>query len=249
MLLQFDRMLYVVENAQEMHFKNLIEILTKLGHHQWANEIEHVKFGKIRGLSTRKGNAVFLSDILDEAVTIIKEKQEQSPNTRAYDDWTSDVLATTAVVINDLRTKRLKDYEFSWDKALHPDSGVKLQYTHARLSSLLDKMGRSDQDLLDEATDLTMDSLIEDQEALDLIHKLAVFDQILCSAYIDLEPSLVVDYLFTLCKHISVALKVLGVKTAPNEQVAKQRLILFAASRSILAQGMKILGLIPLEKI
>ena len=46
----------------------------------------------------------------------------------------SDVLATTAVIINDLKQRRNKNYVFSWENALHSkgDSGIKLQYTHAR---------------------------------------------------------------------------------------------------------------------
>ena len=133
-------MLYVVESGQETHFNWLIGILQKLNC-EWSNTIEHVKFGKIRGLSTRKGNAVFLSDILNEAVAKIREQQEESVNTKAKDGATADILATTAVAVNDLKSRRIEDYDFSWERALQSrgNSGIKLQYTHARLTSLIDK--------------------------------------------------------------------------------------------------------------
>ena len=144
-LFQFDRMLYVVENAQSSHFSRLKGILNVLGHTDLADKIEHVKFGKIRGLSTRKGTAAFLSDILDEAVAKMREQQADSANTRAEaGPAATDILATTAVAINDLRSKRAEDYDFSWERALQSTgdrSGVRLQYNHSRLASLIDNNG------------------------------------------------------------------------------------------------------------
>ena len=60
---KFDRMFYVVDNSQATHFNNLFEILRKLKC-EWSGSCQHVKFGKIQGLSTRRGNIVYLTDIL-----------------------------------------------------------------------------------------------------------------------------------------------------------------------------------------
>lgn len=76
---KFDSMLYVVDNSQSAHFTKIKKIL-ELMQLSWSNRIEHVKFGKIRGMSTRKGTAVFLTDILDETRTVMKERQIQSPS-------------------------------------------------------------------------------------------------------------------------------------------------------------------------
>ena len=56
---QFDRMLYVVEAGQQLHFQRLKGILEVLNQRDVADKIEHVRFGKIRGLSTRKGMSYF----------------------------------------------------------------------------------------------------------------------------------------------------------------------------------------------
>lgn len=116
----FRRMLYVVDNAQSDHFVSLKSVLSLMGH-AWANNIEHVKFGRIKGMSTRKGTIVFLSDLLDEAHVRMKVKQITSPNTRVNveeNPQITDILAVSAVIINDLKQRRQRDYIFNWDDAL-----------------------------------------------------------------------------------------------------------------------------------
>lgn len=76
---QFDAMYYVVDNAQIDHFRNLISILDAMKY-PWANRLKHVKFGKIKGMSTRKGTAIFLQDILDEMYAVMKDKQLKHPS-------------------------------------------------------------------------------------------------------------------------------------------------------------------------
>ena len=64
---QFDRMIYVVDSAQAGHFVALKELLKRL-QQPWVDRgVQHVQFGRIQGMSTRKGNLVLLSDVLDEA--------------------------------------------------------------------------------------------------------------------------------------------------------------------------------------
>lgn len=75
----FDQMFYVVDNAQTDHFKSLKYILERLGY-DWASSVSHVKFGRVRGMSTRKGTAIFLNDILDEALELMQKKQTESPS-------------------------------------------------------------------------------------------------------------------------------------------------------------------------
>lgn len=75
----FDQMYYVVENGQNDHFNALKDLLHKMDF-PWADRIKHVKFGRIRGMSTRKGNVVFLKDILDETRELMVKKQIESPS-------------------------------------------------------------------------------------------------------------------------------------------------------------------------
>jgi len=73
----FDCMYYVVDNTQVNHFSNLLEILKQM-QMPWAERLKHIKFGRLHGMRTRKGNVIFLEDILDIARDIIKQKQIDS---------------------------------------------------------------------------------------------------------------------------------------------------------------------------
>lgn len=79
----FDRMLYVVENGQHNHFEALTSIARQMRIRS-ADLVEHVKFGRVHGMSTRRGTVVFLKDILDEAAAIMLQKQIDSPSKLCY---------------------------------------------------------------------------------------------------------------------------------------------------------------------
>lgn len=76
----FVKMLYVVGNEQAQHFVELKTVLKKMGY-DWADEIHHVPFGLItqggKKLSTRKGNVVFLDQVLKDAVSLAKKQIQE----------------------------------------------------------------------------------------------------------------------------------------------------------------------------
>lgn len=74
---KFDRMIYVAGNEQQLHFRALFEIARRMGVKN-ADKLIHAKFGRVEGMSTRRGNVVFLSDLLDEAKQILYERQVSS---------------------------------------------------------------------------------------------------------------------------------------------------------------------------
>lgn len=76
----FTEMLYVVDISQTDHFAALFGVLSSM-QLPWASSLKHVKFGRIRGMSTRKGSAIFLTDILDEIRDIMATKQQESHST------------------------------------------------------------------------------------------------------------------------------------------------------------------------
>ncbi|KAJ8678709.1 hypothetical protein QAD02_014496 [Eretmocerus hayati] len=242
---KFDRMYYVVDNGQTQHFMNLINIL-ELMKLPWANKLMHIKFGKVRGMSTRKGTAIFLKDILDETRNVMKEKQIQSPNTKVQLDCehpSTEILGLSAVVINDLKYRRTQDYQFDWNKALDikGDTGVKLQYTHSRLKSI---------ETYSEVVAATEcdPSLLTGSIVDDLTHMIGKFDEAIMNSHQELEPNILVNYLFKLSHVLGSAIKCLKVKGEPMS-VASQRLYLFIVARNILAKGMQLVGLTPLDQM
>lgn len=95
---KFDRMFYLADNSQHNHFTALKCILRQL-QLPWEDKIEHVKFGRVRGMSSRKGNAVFLKDILDECRELMVEKQINSPSNKVYNNmplFNSTIFSNTS---------------------------------------------------------------------------------------------------------------------------------------------------------
>ncbi|XP_049807048.1 probable arginine--tRNA ligase, mitochondrial isoform X2 [Schistocerca nitens] len=239
----FDEMIYVVENGQSDHLSTLFTTLKKLGL-PWAHTLKHVKFGRIHGMSTRRGQTVFLKDVLDEAELIMKNKQNKSATTRQdMAEDTADVLGMSAVIINDLKQRRLKDYEFNWNKALQVegDTGIRLQYTHCRLWNLEKNSGASLAYNCDP-------SVLNELEAIVLVREIARFEEVLLKTYSELEACHLVQYLFHICNAVNKAFNVLQVKDQ-GLHIASQRLMMFHAARIVLNQGMRILGLKPLEEM
>lgn len=240
----FDEMIFVVENGQNAHFSALIDILRQMKL-PFAENCNHVKFGRIKGMSTRRGTSVSLQEVLDKAKDKMHEKQLKSRNTRAaaMNENVCDILGTTAVIINDLKQRRVANYTFDWDKALQSegDSGIKLQYLHCKLWSLEQNSGA----VLPNTCD---PRYISEPEALSLIEELAHFEDVISKSRRESEACVIVNYLFRLARKINVALKVLRVKNESTD-VASQRLLLFHASRLVLKQCLELLGVRPLNEM
>ncbi|KAI4498091.1 hypothetical protein M0802_006915 [Mischocyttarus mexicanus] len=242
---KFDMMYYVVDQTQSKHFTNLIEILHKMNM-SWVERLKHIRYGRIIGMSTRKGTAIFLEDILNEIKDITREKQIRSPTTKVSldsSDNSSDILGISAVIINDLKQKRQRDYTFNWNTAFNikGDTGVKLQYVHCRLSSLEENSGVT---LPTECCP----SILKEPVVDDLICIISNFENTVLRSYQDLEPCILVNYLFKLSYTINKAFEILQVK-GETADISKQRLLLFHVAKNVLGQGMKLLGITPLRKM
>lgn len=104
----FDKMVYVVASQQDLHLAQFFKVLDLMGY-PWAKTLQHVNFGMVQGMSTRKGTAVFLEQILDESKRVMHEvmqKNEAKYNAIEDPDYTSDKLGITAVKVQDMAGKR-----------------------------------------------------------------------------------------------------------------------------------------------
>ncbi len=142
----FDRCLYVVGTDQVLHFQQIFAVLDKLD--PWfEGRMLHTPFGMVKlpegKMSTRKGNVIFLEDVLDEArervAAIIEEKNPDLKDKEAV----AEMLGMGAVVFFDAMNDRVKPITFTWDRviALDGDTGPYVQYAHARIMSVLRKAG------------------------------------------------------------------------------------------------------------
>eukprot|EP01128_Nolandella_sp_AFSM9_P001169 TRINITY_DN11289_c0_g1_i1.p1 TRINITY_DN11289_c0_g1~~TRINITY_DN11289_c0_g1_i1.p1 ORF type:complete len:597 (+),score=187.49 TRINITY_DN11289_c0_g1_i1:158-1792(+) len=253
----FDKSIYVVASPQTTHFKQLFKILDLMGY-EWSKKCVHVPFGMVKlprddsgkevKMSSRKGNVVLLEGTLNKAQEVVHTKmlEDTKGKLSLIEDpkQQSDIIGLSAVVVQDLSARRIKDYEFVVERvtAKIGHTGPFLQYNHSRLCSMFDK--NSD-------VTLTSDvdySLITEPEAQALIVHLAKWPEVIEQTASALEPCLIVTYLFETSAAISSAHHALFVKGQP-QNVQEARLLLFHAARVVLANGIRMLGLVPVERM
>lgn len=105
---KFDKMIYVVACQQDLHLQQLFKILNMLDL-EWAKKCQHVNFGMVLGMSTRKGTVVFLDDILQEAKERMHDVMKKNEDKYAQVDdpeFISDTVGRTGVMIQDMSGKR-----------------------------------------------------------------------------------------------------------------------------------------------
>lgn len=245
---EFDQCIYVVGKTQKHHFQQFFRLL-ELMKSPAAGKCKHIGFGNIIGLSTRLGTAVFLSDVLDTAKekmkNVMKENQAKLKEI-VNPDWTADQLGISAVVVQDLSAKRNGDYKFDWDRitSFKGETGPYLQYAYARLCSIFRKV-----DGLVKLTSKIDLSLLVEDEAFALIKLIGQYPMIIKKCQHNLEPVVLIEYLFDLSKAISVAHQVLQIKKIAETglfQVAEARLLLFWTAKITLGSGLRTIGLTPI---
>ncbi|XP_056261547.1 probable arginine--tRNA ligase, mitochondrial isoform X1 [Seriola aureovittata] len=240
----FDEMIYVTDKSQANHFHQLFQILLSMGH-SWADRCQHVPFGLVQGMRTRTGEVVFLEDVLNEARTRMLDNMSQSKTTKEMEnpEDTAEKVGISALIVQDFKGPLLSDYKFDWDRMLQAqgDTGVFLQYTHARLCSLI----RRNEGIEAAAFD---PSLLLEQTTITILQHLLRYDEVLYQSAQDLQPKHLVNFLLKLCHLIASAHRQLPVKGSPRD-VAQARLRLFSRACSVLANGMRILGITPVDKM
>lgn len=109
-------------------------------------------------------------------------------------------MGVSAIIVNDLSNRRLSEYRFNWNRALrlNGNTGISLQYTHARLCNLIKKSMNNDDDYDDYHCSSLNLTAIDTLEGRNLINQLLMFDEIIDQAYNQLEPSILTNYMFDL---------------------------------------------------
>ncbi len=237
---QFDKALYVVGADQELHFRQMFHVLDKMGC-QWAQNMEHVPFGLVRfqegKMSTRKGNMVFLEDVLSKAKELAWNViQEKNPDLENQEEI-AETVGVGAVIFGDLSNDRVKEINFDWDKILdfNGETAPYLQYTHARICSILRKAG-----VTPEYSDDFMEYLNTEYEK-QVVQILAGFSDSIKKARDVNKPHIIARYLLDLAREFNRFYNHCPILNE-TEQVKKARLLLIDAVRQVLANGLGILG-------
>ena len=241
---QFDEALYVVGNEQTLHFNQLKQVLNKLDYN-WSSDVHHIPFGMIlkngKKMSTRQGKSVKLHDVLLEAISLASKYIDERNSDIPDKENISHKIGVGAVIFNDLKNYRTNDIEFNLEDILkfEGETGPYIQYTYARIMSLLNNK---------KDIDVNFDNVRINEYAWYLIFKLYQFKDIVISAKVNYDPSLIAKYLIDIAQDFN--------KWYANEKFidedleqTESRLLVADATAIVLKEGMRLLGIEALNKM
>jgi arginyl-tRNA synthetase len=241
--LKADRILYVVDARQALHFRLIFEAARRMGWLTDGVEAVHVAFGTVLGpdgrpFKTRAGGTVRLMHLIDEAVdsarsTVAERQPDLSP---AELDLIAEQAGVGAVKYADLSTSRLKDYAFDIARmvSLTGNTSVYLQYAHARIRSILRKAGEQE-------TPVDPQLPLHAAERA-LVLALDEFDGVLRDVAATSEPHRLCTYLFDTAKAFTDFYENCPVLSAPDD-VRANRLALCRLAAATLHEGLGLLGI------
>lgn len=228
--------LYVAGGEQTGHFKQLKQVLKKMGY-DWSDNIHHIPFGLItqggKKLSTRKGNVVFLDQVLKDAVSLAEQQiEEKNPNLSNKKQVAHDV-GVGAVVFHDLKNDRMDNFDFDLEEVVRfeGDTGPYVQYTNARAQSILRKANK----------EISMDNLsLNDDWSFAVAKALADFPAIVEKASEKFEPSIIAKYALDLSKKFNKYYA--NVRILDEDNQLNARLALVKANSIVLTEALRLLG-------
>ena len=242
----FDKNIYVVASQQNLHFKQLREILSKMGY-DWANDCVHVPFGMVSmedgSMSTREGRVVFLEDVLNKSIEKTKVIMEEKNPSLEGKDEISKIVGIGAVKFQELFNNRIKDYTFNWDEVLNFDgeTGPYVQYTFVRAKSIFDKS-----DFNSENIDF---SKLNSDEEITLTREIYNLVGAIDKARIKYEPSIITRQLINIASAFNKFYNSTHIINNKDLEEKNAQLALVLATMYSIKNGLSLLGIKTPERM
>lgn len=243
-----DKMIYVVGNEQNYHFQVLSILLDKLGF-EWGKSLVHFSYGMVElpegKMKSREGTVVDADDLMDEMINTAKET---SGELGKLDGCTEEEAANIARIVGlgalkyfILKVDARKNMTFNPKESIdfNGNTGPFIQYTYARIRSILRKASEAGIDL---PSCLPKDIELSEKEE-GLIQMLADFAGIVKQAGEDYSPSGIANYVYDLVKEYNQFYHDFSILREENEHLKLFRLALSANVGKIVKEGMGLLGI------
>ncbi|MBU1045647.1 arginine--tRNA ligase [Patescibacteria group bacterium] len=244
-----DLIIYEVGADQQLHFEKVFKAAEMLGYKKEV-EFKHIAHGLIRWedrkFSTRKGDTIALEEVLDEAVKrakdiILKSKENQDISAEQKEQIAKQV-GIGAVKYNDLSRQPERDVIFDLDRmvTLEGNSCPYLQYTAVRCQSVLDRAGKIKREIKD------IELNFEEKSVVRLLKK---FPEIAAEAAETFSPNLICNFAFELGQKYNIFYEKCQILNADSEPEKELRLAITAATRQVLGNSLKLLGIAIPERM
>ena len=244
--LKVDEAVYLTDDRQQNHFKQVFEIGKMLGE-PYDYKKTHIVFGIMRFgdqiFSSRSGNTIRLVDLLDEAKKQVKKViDEKNPNIPEEEkEKIAETIGSGAIKYFDLSQNRTSDITFTWEKVLNfeGNTGPYLQYTYVRIMSIFRKL--EEENINVENTDIVLDEMAGIER--ELASELLKFPQAVVKSYENFRPNIIADYLFDTAKLFNSFYNSSSILKEEDKQVMDARILLAKKTAFVLKEGLELLGI------
>ena len=241
-----DSHIYVVGDEQNYHFQVLKLILKKLGF-GWADQIYHLSYGMVElpegKMKSREGTVVDADDLIEKMYEEAKATSDESGKLAGLPEEEKDRLYHTIglgalkyfILKVDPKKKMLFNPKESID--FNGNTGPFIQYTHARIKSILRKAGEQGIE-----AKLDTDAVLSPKEVR-LVKLISSYPQKVAEAAEALSPALIANYCYELSKEFNQYYHDTMILREPDRKLLEMRLVLISTLASVLSKAMKILGI------
>jgi arginyl-tRNA synthetase len=256
-----DRILYVTDIGQSLHFEQVYQVARRAGLANDSVSLEHIPFGLVLGedgkkFKTRSGDTVKLVDLLDEAALRVRAELTKAaengidpPTMRSDEDLArqAEHIGMAAVKYADLKTSRISNYKFSYDKmvSLDGDTAPYVMYAFARIQGIY----RTAQQVAGIDSAAPIDFIFEKDQERALAKLLLQLSDVLADMERDLTPHIICEYIKTVTAKFNQFYEECQVIKADTPELRASRLALCCICADTLKLCLGLLGIPTLDRI
>ena len=244
-----DKMIYVVGNEQNYHFQVLSILLDRLGF-EWGKDLVHFSYGMVElpngKMKSREGTVVDADDLIATMIADARQMSEDKVNKlegidEAEKDEIARIVGMGALKYFILKVDARKNMLFNPEESIdfNGNTGPFIQYTHARIRSILRKAAAEGIVIPEKLAD---DMPVNEKET-DLIQKMNEYGAAVEQAGKDYSPSGIANYCYELTKQFNKFYHDYSILNADTEAEKQVRLVIAANVAKIIRNGMRLLGI------
>lgn len=250
----FDRHIYVVGNEQNYHFQVLALTLLRMGY-KWAAGLLHFSYGMVElpegRMKSREGKVVDADDLIDEMTATARTMSQELGKLGGYSETEKENICRKiglgALKYFILKVDPKKNMTFNPAESIdfNGNTGPFIQYTYARIRSVLKKAGETGISFGGE----NYDDLIPNPKEINVIKLLNDFPSLVKEAASELSPALIANYLYDLAREFNQFYHDFSILGEENKKVRDFRLRLSALTGTVLEKGLWLLGIEAPERM